>query len=137
MQFDLHPFKSVDEARSWASTEIDSAAGVTRARYITVAQGQDATYQAKYADALAFSRAGYPEEASAQYPWVLKEAEAIRGTLKQAADGIRAVGDPWNMDIGPRIEGLRIGGKRALADQSSIGAVVAHTRKVQRELSLV
>lgn len=137
MQFDLHPFKTVDEAKSWASTEIDSAAGLTRARYITVAEGQDATYQAKYADALAFSRAGYPEEAASQYPWVQKEAEAIRGTLKQAADGIRAVGDPWNMVIGPSIEGLRIGGKRELADLDSIGAVIAHARKVQRELRLI
>jgi len=135
MQFDLHPFASVGEARSWASNEIDAAAGAARARYITVAEGQDATYQAKYADALAFARAGYPEADAAQYPWVQREAEAIRGTLRQAADGIRAVGDPWNMVTGPRIEGLRIAGKRMLVDLGTIGAVVAHTRKVQRELA--
>lgn len=137
MQFDLHPFKSLEDARTWASTEIDAAAGAARARFITVAEGQDATYQAKYADALAFTRAGYPDGAGTQYPWVKKEAEAIGGTLRDAADGIRAVGDPWNMVIGPAIEGVRIAGKRQLANLQDISAVVAHTRNVQRELTLI
>ena len=46
---------------------------MARARYITIAPGQDATYAAKYADAAAYAAAGYPADTS-NYPWI--EAEA-------------------------------------------------------------
>lgn len=134
MRFDLHPFKDVEEAREWARNEIDTSAGAARARYITIANGQDATYQAKYADAQAFARAGYPEDQLTHYPWVQSEAEATGVSPKQAADGIKAVGDPWNMVIGPTIEGLRIGGKMKIAQLGSITAIVAEARNVQDAL---
>jgi len=134
MRIDVHPFKDIAEAREWARIEIDNAAGAARTRYITVTAGQDATYQAKYADALAFARAGYPEDQVAQYPWVQTEALATGVTPRAAADSIKAVGDPWNMVIGPMIEGLRIGGKTKLDTLATIGAIVAHTRTVRAEL---
>lgn len=135
MRFDLHPFASIEAAREWARGQIDQAAGAARARYITVTAGQDATYQAKYADALAFARAGYPDEQIALYPWVQAEAEATGTDGRAAADGIKAVGDPWNMVTGPHIESLRIGGKWALDSLPTIGAVVLYTRSVQDQLA--
>lgn len=137
MRFDIHPFKDVEAAREWARNMIDQSAGAARTRYITVTPGQDATYQAKYADAQAFARAGYPDAALAQYPWVEKEAEATSVTAREAADGIKAVGDPWNMVLGPTIEGLRIGGKTTLPALDTIGAVLAHTREVQSKLDAI
>lgn len=137
MRFDLHPFKDIDAAREWARNEIDRGAGAARSRYITVTAGQDATYQAKYADAQAFARAGYPEDQIDLYPWVQKEAEATNVAPRAAADAIKAVGDPWNMVIGPRIEGLRIGGKKALETLTTIGAVVAQARSAQAQLDAV
>lgn len=137
MRFDVHPFKDLEAAREWARNEIDRVAGVARSRYITVTPGQDATYQAKYADAQAFVRAGYPEADLALYPWVGKEAEATGMTPREAADSIKAVGDPWNMVIGPTIEGLRIGGKTALAGLETISAVVSHTRAISAKLNEV
>lgn len=137
MRFDIHPFNGVDEAREWGRNAIDQAAGAARARYITVTHGQDATYQAKYADAQAFARAGYPEEQLADYPWVAKEALVTGATSRDAADGIKAVGAAWNKVRGPAIEGLRIGGKRALDELLEIAAVVAHTRTVMAQLAAV
>ncbi len=134
MRFDIHPFKDIQDAREWARNGIDQAAGAARARYITVTQGQDATYQAKYADAQAFARAGYPAEQIDQYPWVREEAAGTGATPQQAADEIKASGDPWNMVLGPKIEGLRIGGKSALAGLTTIAGVVTHTRQVIAQL---
>lgn len=137
MRFDVHPFKTLEEALEWARAQIDASAGQARARYITIAAGQDATYQAKYADALAFVRAGYPEDQVDQYPWIKAEASGTNVSPREAADSIKSVGDPWHSVIGPRIEGLRIGGKKNLESLASIGEVVVHTRSVQAMLNTV
>jgi hypothetical protein len=136
MQLNVHPFKSIEEAREWARNQIDEAAGAARARYITVTPGQDATYQAKYADAQAFVRAGYPDADISQYPWVKAEADATGLSFALAADSIKAVGDPWNLVVGPAIESLRIGGKSALNGILSIGGVAYHVSLVREKLDL-
>lgn len=137
MRFDIHPFKDIGEAREWARNRIDESAGAARARYITVTPGQDATYQAKYADAKAFVLAGYPDDRIDQYPWVKAEAAATGASYGEAADGIKAVGDPWNMVIGPQIEELRIGGKKALDALTTISAVVTRVRDTQAQLAAI
>lgn len=134
MRLELHNFTSLAAAQAWAVQRIDAAAGRARARYLTVADGQDGTYQAKYADALAFVRAGCPAEQVDAYPWIKAEAEATGEDCAVVAAAIKAKGDPWNMETGPRIEGLRIGGKRALDGLTAIGAVVSHTRVVEAQL---
>jgi hypothetical protein len=137
MRFDLHPFKDAEAAREWARNIIDQSAGAARARYITVTQGQDATYQAKYAEAQAFARAGYPDDQIDQYPWVREEAAATRVTPRAAADEIKANGDPWNMVLGPKIEGLRIGGKTELPGLNTISSILIHARAVMALLDAV
>lgn len=142
MRFDLHPFDTLDAACEWAIAQIDGAAGAARARYITITAGQDATYAAKYADALAFVRAGYPDAQLALYPWVQAEMESMQEvdpgvTSQAAADEIKSTGDPWNFALGPKIEKLRMGGKRKIKTMSSIADVVAHVRRVQAELANV
>ena len=137
MQLNLHNHGDLEGAKAWAVKQIDGAAGRARTRYLTVAEGQESTYQAKYADALAFVRAGCPSEQIDAYPWVKVEAEATGVAYAAAAAGIKAKGDPWHMDTGPKIEGLRIGGKRALEDLTDIGAVVAHARAVGKQLDAV
>ena len=136
MRFDLHPFKDIEAARSWARSEIDAGASAARGRYITITAGQDSAYQANYADALAFRRAGYPEIDAEQYPWIKNEADATGAHIRNTADGILAAGAPWNVVIGPRIEALRIGGKSSLDSMDSISAVVCHTRNVCQSLEI-
>ena len=134
MRLDVHPFKDIEAAREWACSSIDASAGVARTRYLTLIAGQDATYQAKYADALAFRRAGYPLASIEQYPWINQEAVATGAGVQDTADRILAAGAPWNVVLGPRIEALRIGGKSTIADLQSIGEVVSHARQVQQAL---
>lgn len=114
MQLDLHNFATIADTLAWAKEEIDKAAGAARSRYLTIVPGQDATYSAKYADAKAFILAAYPDAQIANYPWVKAEAAATGKTNAQAADSIKLTGDMWNVNLGPSIENLRIGGKQDL-----------------------
>lgn len=136
MRFDLHPFSSVDDARQWARTEIDAAAGSARSRFITTVPGQDSAYRAKYEEAHAFIAAGYSATSFA-IPWIEAEASTAGITVVAAADRIRARGDAWNLVLGPRIEALRIGGKSQLADVLSVAAVVRTARSVMAQLAAV
>lgn len=137
MRLEVHPFKTIDQAREWARAQIDQAAGRARQRYITTVPGQEVTYQAKYADALAFARAGYPEEEVHLYPWVEAERDVLGGTAREAAEFIRLGGDPWNNVIGPQIEKLRRAGKDAADTAPTISGVVAITRQATDALAVV
>lgn len=99
---------------------IDGAAGSARARYITVAPGQEATYLLKEQQARAYAGIGYLLAEVANYPYVQAEAMAINGTTptaaqyQAAANGIIAQADAWLVK-GAQIERERIGGKRAVS----------------------
>lgn len=136
MRLDLHPFQSVDAARSWGRAEIDTAAGAARARFITTTPGQDAAYRAKYEEAKAFVAAGY-SAASLAIPWIEAEASAASISVRAAADRIKERGDLWGLVLGPRIEALRVGGKAQLIEQATVGAVVQATRAVIEQLRAV
>lgn len=113
----------LDIARSMAVARIDAAAGRARARYITTAPGQEATYQTKYAEALAYRANGYPADL-AGYPYVAGESEPnAPRTATEAADRIIRTGDLWANVIGPQIESTRVNGKDrlgALVDAADI-----------------
>lgn len=123
MRFDLHPFDGLDDARQWARDEIDKAAGVARGRFITLTPGQDTIYQAKYAEALAFTGSGAVDDAAA-FPWVAAEARHAGVSLSAAAARIKRKGDEWNQIYGPRIEAKRIAAKDQLGGLAEIGQVV-------------
>ena len=125
MQLDIHPFNTVAKAIASSQISIDTAAGAARARYITVAVGQDATYAAKYQNACAYRAAGYLPADATGFPWVQGEAAGTGVTPSAAAAGILAAGDLWNNTKGPQIEGIRIGGKAALSSLTTIAAVLA------------
>lgn len=134
MRLDLIPFATVDEAREWARSAIDAAAGAARQRFITITPGQDATYLAKYNEALAYLRAGCPPDLSL-FPWVAAEAAGTGLSGIDAATRIKAAGDPWHTDIGPRIEGMRVGGKARLAQCAQIADVLRWTHEVCQRLA--
>ncbi len=129
MQLNIAKFADVAACRAWAADEIDNAAGRARSRYLTTVPGQEATYTAKYAQAQAYIAAGYPAD-TAGYSWVAQESLRTGLTPTQAADRIKATGDAWANIIGPAIEGLRIGGKDALAALLTTPDVLTHCRSV-------
>lgn len=116
---------------------IDYAAGRARSRYITAGPGQDATYAAKYDEALAYREAGYPSDLTA-YPYVAGESfpNAPR-TAQEAADRIIALGDQWKYVIGPAIEATRINGKDALDDILDVNAITPHVMTVVAALDAI
>ena len=122
--------------RPWAADEIDNAAGRARLRYLTSVPGQDATYTAKYQQALAYVAAGYPADMTA-FPWIAQEALRTGQTAQAAANTIKSTGDAWALVIGPRIEGLRIGGKYGLIALTTIPAVLGQARAAITALAAV
>jgi hypothetical protein len=127
MRLDLHPFADVEEARRWARGEIEGAAAAARGRFITLTPGQEAIYQAKYAEALTFdaaAAAGRPEA----YPWIAAEARRSGMPMSAVADRIKRKGDLWNLVHGPQIEALRVAAKDQLEALTEIGRVVSAAR---------
>lgn len=129
-QPELQP--TLAEARAVALVAIDVESGNARARYITVAPGQEATYMLKEAQARRYKAAAYPSAAVVDYPMVDAESKAINGgapnaaQIQSAADGIIAQADAW-IAKAAQIERARIAGKRAVtAAVDAAGVDVAH-----------
>lgn len=116
---------AIDDARN----TIDLAASRARGRYLTNGVGQDATYTAKYLDAINYVKAGYPADATL-FTWINAEASATGLTTTQAADRIKTIGDFWYGLKGPQIEAARIAGKDALETLSTVEAIISHTQGV-------
>ena len=89
---------------------IDAAAGQARARYITVAPGQEATYVYKGIQAGEFKAAGYTGTVPA---FVQAEANAVGCSTTDAADLILAQQAAW-MTKGAQIEEVRRSWKLAI-----------------------
>ncbi|WP_430009967.1 hypothetical protein [Methylophaga lonarensis] len=106
--FDPLPF-----AQTEAIEKINTAAGAARSRYVTNVPHQDATYQLKLEDCLAFAGAGYPESELADYPFVAAEAEANGTSGQAAAELVIATYNSWK-HLAARIEGKRRAGINAV-----------------------
>lgn len=121
------PQPSADTRRAAAKTSIDTAAGTARSRYITVAVGQEGTYQLKADEAVAYIAAGYPDDASA-YPMLAAEAAARGMTLSALADEVAAARALW-VQMAAQIEALRLAGKAAVdaADDDADFSAIAQT----------
>ncbi|MBZ0127147.1 MAG: hypothetical protein K8F32_12320, partial [Rhodocyclaceae bacterium] len=86
------PPLSLNQVQAVALAAIDAEAGVARARYITVAPGQEATYILKAQQAAAFKAGGY---AGAVPGLVQAEVDATGATAQQAADAILVQEAAW------------------------------------------
>ena len=120
---DPPPLPPLTDYKSKAQDAIDQAAGRARARYITVAPGQEATYQAKAAEADAYVVAGRPADTT-PYPILTAEAQARGISVSDMADMVRTMRDQWTQ-LAAAIEGIRIGGKLAVdaaADHAGVDA---------------
>lgn len=106
------PLPPIADIKAAALAAIDSSAGAARSRYITVATGQESTYQAKSAEAASYIAAGRPADA-APYPILSAEA-TVRGiSVSAMTDMVIATRDQWTA-IAAQIEAQRIKGKLAV-----------------------
>lgn len=113
------PPPSLDEAVQAAYSVIDAAAGAARARYITIAPGQEATYLLKSAQARAFKEAGYAGVAPGL---VQAEIDATGATAQQAADAILMQQAAWEIKAA-QIESARRRGKVTVGKAAEVAAV--------------
>ena len=116
--------------------EIDNHAGATRARFITIAPGQELTYQKKAAEAADYVLAGYPADLT-NYPFINAEASSTGKTPTETADAIITQELAWRI-AGAAIEGARMGGKKAVDDAvnlTEVNAAVENTKAVLDAIS--
>lgn len=109
------------KAREMAAAlrDIDSKAGSVRARYITIAPGQEATYILKAAAAETFTSAGY---LGAVPTLVQAEATVTGRTPAQAAAAILSERDAW-VGKAAQIEQARRAGKIAVGAAATLDAL--------------
>jgi hypothetical protein len=125
---------SLDALREAAKSAIDAACGEARLRYITSAPGQEAVYIIKAQQAAAFEASGY---AGTVPSFIAAEAQATGLTPQATAERILTLEALWVGQIGPAIEGARVGGKDAVSaavSADTIGSIVASVRAVLAEL---
>lgn len=115
------PPLSLDQVKAVALAAIDAEAGVARARYITVAPGQEATYLMKAQQSAAFKAGGY---AGAVPGLVQAEMDATGATAQQAADDILAQEAAWAFKAA-QIESARRRGKVAAGNAADAATVDA------------
>lgn len=120
--YDAHVAPSdLDDAKAAALAAIDAGAGAARARYITVAPGQEATYILKAQQAAAFKAGGYSGPAPGL---VQAEMDATGATAQAAADDILAQEAAWAWKAA-QIESARRRGKVAAGNAADAAGVEA------------
>lgn len=111
MRIDINDGLDLASTIAYALTLIDTAAGEARARYITVAPGQETTYQLKADEAQRYLDAGAPSPVDpAVYPFIAGEAFATGKSPNVAAGVILGTRDVW-VDKAAQIETVRMRGK--------------------------
>lgn len=112
-------------ARSTAIAMVDDLAGRERAKYITVAPGQEMTYQEKVRQAQAFGDDAAPDEG--KYPLIYGEVGITAADAAGVAVVVLQSFALWQQ-IGAAIEKVRLAAKRdinAAGSQAAIDAVLA------------
>lgn len=118
---------ALDKEKGLAKQLIDDCAGEARARYITVAPGQDAVYIKKEQQSQAYKDAGYPVDETG-YELVTAQKNADSTTATVAADYILATAASWKT-IAANIEELRISYKNQIGAAVDVNSVIALRNK--------
>lgn len=111
--------------RQRAKRLVDEAAGDARTRYITDVPGQQEVYIRKREQALAYVAAYELDPGAVPLPYIRDEAEATGETYGYVANLIIMLSNAWSLEIGPRIERVRLLGKRAIDEETTVEGVEA------------
>lgn len=107
---------ALTELKAAAVERVNREAGEARARYITVAVGQEGTYLEKAREARAYLSDTAPDPA--HYPYLSAEAECTGQTVDAVALLVAATADAWT-PVNARIEGLRQGALTSIRTASA------------------
>lgn len=101
---------------------VDAYAETTRLQYITPGAGQAMTYSQKADEASRFLAATDP--VASDYPMLNAEVGITALTIAEVAAVVSAAYAQWQA-VGAAIEGIRLGGKKAIDDATTAGAAQA------------
>jgi hypothetical protein len=118
---------ALDKQKAESSQLLDDCAGEARARYITVAPGQDAVYIKKEEQSQKYKDAGYPADETG-YELVTAQKNADSSTATEAADYILATAASWKI-LAANIEELRMSYKNQIAAAVDVNSVIALANK--------
>lgn len=104
--------------RTFLSDTVDNQAELERQRFLTPGAGQAMTYQAKQAEARAWTA-----DNNAPTPFLSAEAPARGMTIAALAAEVIQLVDVW-IAIGSAIEGKRMGAKAAIGAAQVLGDIV-------------
>lgn len=102
---------NVDEHRVWANHKIDDAAASVRAKFVTVAHGQEALYAEKVDEATDYIADG--ATTADDFPLLLAEVNGTGKTPEQVVDDILTKRSQW-ISINAKIEEIRLRGKTVI-----------------------
>lgn len=123
----------LDEAKTTALASIDANAGKARARYITIAPGQEATYLLKAQQAAAFKARNY----AGDVPGLVQAEVDSTGAIAQAAtDAILSQQAAWEIKAA-HIESARRRGKVAVSKAGDLTELTAARDAAMMELDLL
>ena len=111
------PDRTLDEWKGLLTMKIDSDAEAARLRYITAGSGQAMTYQQKAQEAAAVL--ADPSPTLENYPLLAAEVGITAATIQEVAQVVDGAFQAWRV-VGGRIEGLRLGGKAAVAAATTV-----------------
>jgi len=110
-RLDKRKFNTPAEYKIEARDRINNAAGLARTRNTTTVPGQMDTYRMKYAEAVAFKAAGYPNDPP-NWPWMKAEVQGTGKTRTKACDDIIAAQAGWEAKAATieryRLQGIRL-----------------------------
>ncbi len=120
--FDPRPVVTLDSVKVELKSQIDAGAERERLKYITPGAGQAMTYSQKADEAARFLANG--NTGSSAYPMLEAEVGITAPTLAEVATVVSTAFSQWQI-IGAAIEGVRLGGKKAVDDATTIAAAEA------------
>ena len=106
VEIDVPPELLVEAARQETIAKINTDAGASRSKFITVIPGQETTYAEKRTEAQAYQRSPNPQ--ASDYPMLAAEATATGRTMADVATEVLTLAAQWRQ-LGAHIEGVRRG----------------------------
>jgi len=129
----LDAYDPLPDTQATAKNAIDQAAGETRARYITVAPGQDAVYALKLDECKRYAAAGYPEDLTG-WDFVAAEAAANSCSGKTACDEVLFIASQWSK-LAAGIEMIRRGAIAKITSLTDVATIEATVRVAINQLA--
>ena len=120
---DAHGFTNFSDEKADAKADIDHLAGQTRARFMTVTEGQESVYAEKSREADAWVADARPSTGGGAYPHLEAEATASGITLGEVAENVLATRALWQGVLSPAIEATRMAAKRRVDVALTIGDI--------------